>query len=117
MHERITDMESRLEKGLKRKTAGVLGNEGTSKERGLSQEASQRKETGWRGSIGGGAETRKEMSLEPAKRGWGDAIGNGNKEDQAVSLGEILMGEKPKVADEKKSPTRRGATEGDPRRS
>lgn len=53
MYKRITDMESGLEKELKRKTAGDLGNEGTGKERGLSQEASQRKENCWRGGRDG----------------------------------------------------------------
>lgn len=67
MYKRITDMESGLEKELKRKTAGDLGNEGTGKERGLSQEASQRKENCWRGV--GGMETRKEVSQEPAEEG------------------------------------------------
>jgi len=36
VYERIDDMESGLEEELKRKTAGVLGNEGTGEERGLS---------------------------------------------------------------------------------
>lgn len=66
--------------------------------------------------VGGGAETRKEVSLEPAEgsmRLGRCGTRNGNKKDQVVSL----MGEKLRVGDENKRPTRRRATEGDPRRS
>lgn len=65
MCERITDVESGLEKELKRKTAGVLGNEGTGKERGLNHEASQRKGNCWRES----GDKKGSLSQEPAEEG------------------------------------------------
>lgn len=65
MCERITDVESGLEKELKRKTAGVLRNEGTGKERGSNQGAPQRKENCWRES----GDKKRSVSQEPAEEG------------------------------------------------
>lgn len=65
MCEKITDVESGLEKELKRKTAGVLKNEGTGNERGLNQEASQRKENCWREN----GDKKGSVSQEPAEEG------------------------------------------------